>query len=815
MYPFLVDPRSDNDYGESDYSGPEPATGCADFLQFIFLTPVVFIFMLIMMAGLIFMLAGHILVSVYEMLKKTVQTGELVEPFFARAGVVLALVLIVANGNKPITVTPGLIVATGFILIYTILPIAALGLRSLMGIFSDMKIQLLNPRSPKLYLTFLIALLGAVLLLNAVSRPGTPNTTHASAPVLIKPRPSPSATQRLPEQVVISQTLPTRTSQPRYPTPPVREISILVDDFKRQPYPGDASYRFNRLEGDRGPIVDSILDWGNGQVTATVSSTNSWAGVWMSLNHPLYEAVPISFSAILPAQIVPAYQSQITGITVVIVRGTPNRTFRLELKDSGEFRWTKEFTLNGGRQVVTSDLPALGNVNHLVWVIDHAAAGDDVVLERVSFTATTQITDTATAAFVWSYSQLLNNWNPVTGLVRDKATDASGEFDAIQATGSLAAATAEAEQLGVISHTDAIRIVDKISDTLLTELPRLHGLWPHFVVSQTGVITIAPTTEWSSVDTAIAATGLLAAQSGLGLDTSSAEQMLQAIDWEDLTRPTGMISFGYDYAGNKLSGTWDVFGGESWLVELAYASATGHVTPLAYPLPPTANGSGFIDELAWLFVLPSSRLDDWAADWAAYRLSAVDKQVGYYPVTDPASCFSQLGLFGLSAAEVPAPSLTPANSSVYQAFGVGGRFASANAGVTLFGTPVVVPHESAMIASLRPQAAIPMWDWLIQYGHFSPLNNVESLMFLVDSNCDPDTTLWNHLKGSWNLSLQSLGWGRYLAERNGQVPSLWQATMANSFLRRGYFLLVPNRAYLPMIVHSASSTISASPRAGE
>ena len=71
-----------------------------------------------------------------------------------------------------------------------------------------------------------------------------------------------------------------------------------------------------------------------------------------------------------------------------------------------------------------------------------AAAGDTVVLDSIAFTATTPITDTATAAFVWSYGQLLNNWNPTTGLVRDKAKDASGAFDAIQATGSLAAATA-------------------------------------------------------------------------------------------------------------------------------------------------------------------------------------------------------------------------------------------------------------------------------------------------------------------------------------------------------------------------------------
>jgi hypothetical protein len=42
------------------------------------------------------------------------------------------------------------------------------------------------------------------------------------------------------------------------------------------------------------------------------------------------------------------------------------------------------------------------------------------------------------------------------GLVRDKAKDASGEFDAIQATGCLAAATASAEQLGVVDQGDRL-----------------------------------------------------------------------------------------------------------------------------------------------------------------------------------------------------------------------------------------------------------------------------------------------------------------------------------------------------------------------
>jgi hypothetical protein len=341
-----------------------------------------------------------------------------------------------------------------------------------------------------------------------------------------------------------------------------------------------------------------------------------------------------------------------------------------------------------------------------------------------------------------------------------------------------------------VTRADAIQIVSKISDTLLLDLPRFHGLWPHFVqASPEGRISIVPGTEWSSVDTVIAAIGLLAAQSGLEMDTSGTEQILQAIDWNDLVTPGG-ISHGYTYTGDRIPYAWDVFGGESWLVELAYAGVTGQVAPITYPSPPTANGSGFIDELAWLFVPPPSGQDYWGTDWTAYRLAAADSQIDYYPTENPTSCFAQLGLFGLSAAEVPDPSSVP-QGSIYQAFGVGGRFASANDGATLLGAPVVVPHYAAMIASLRPQEAIKMWGWLIDDGYFSPLNNVESLLFPSNSGCDSTALVWNQLKGSWNLSLQTLGWGRYVAERDGQVPILWQATTANPLLRKGYLLLVP------------------------
>ncbi len=133
----------------------------------------------------------------------------------------------------------------------------------------------------------------------------------------------------------------------------MRPISILVDDFSPQPYQGQVIYFFNRLEGDRGAVNNSVLIWGRGQVTTTIAAGQTWGGGWMSLNHPIREGLPINFSAILPAQILPEYQSQITGITARIVRGTPGRTFRLELKDHGAIRWTDEIILErrrAGRQ---------------------------------------------------------------------------------------------------------------------------------------------------------------------------------------------------------------------------------------------------------------------------------------------------------------------------------------------------------------------------------------------------------------------------------------------------------------------------------
>jgi len=572
--------------------------------------------------------------------------------------------------------------------------------------------------------------------------------------------------------------------------PANRNIDILVDDFQPQPYQGNTAYYYNRMDGDRGSVSDTLMDWEEGYAVMTIAPGSTWGGFWLSLSHPIREGSTINFSALLPNPIKSKYQSKITALNIQVPEATPNSTLKVELKNGNAVQWLDQVTLNGGDQTVNFKLPALQHINHLVLVLDQGQAGDYVVVKRILFTAETQISDTATAAFVWSYGMLLENWNPHTGLVRDKAKDASGEFDAIQATGNLAAATVVARQLGVINRADAIQIVNKISKTLLNDIPRYHGLLPHWVkASSDGEYVIVENTEWSSADTVIAVIGLLEAQTSLGLDTLGTEKLLEEIDWGDLVTDQG-ISHGYTHDGSLIPYAWDTFGGESWLIQLAYASVKGVAAPLVYPSPPTANGSGFIDELAWLYVPPPSAQDHWGTDWNTYRLSAVESQIAYYPTQDSTACFSQFGLFGLSAGEVPNPHMVN-QSSIYQTYGIGGAFSAANDGSTL-GASIVAPHYSAMIASLHPEETIRMWDWLIMNGYFSPLTNVESLAFQDNQNCDPQSVHWNQLKGSWNLSLQTLGWGRYLAEREGKVPVLWQAGTKNPLLQKGYALLAPN-----------------------
>ncbi|MCP5099632.1 MAG: hypothetical protein GY943_29105, partial [Chloroflexi bacterium] len=129
-----------------------------------------------------------------------------------------------------------------------------------------------------------------------------------------------TAVSFLPESESLIRIEPGQINSP--PTPPRHQtkpslstssqltetVSILVDDFTPQPTMGDSFWAFNRLGGGRGEIKTQPgnteeLIWGATHVTAQINSgTNTSAGVWTSLSHPIQDCTPLNFSAIFPAQ---------------------------------------------------------------------------------------------------------------------------------------------------------------------------------------------------------------------------------------------------------------------------------------------------------------------------------------------------------------------------------------------------------------------------------------------------------------------------------------------------------------------------------
>ena len=586
--------------------------------------------------------------------------------------------------------------------------------------------------------------------------------------------------------------------------------TLLVDDYEPQPLAGQAVWYTNRLGGDRGRIDGpggGTVQWGTGVVTATITGgTSSWQGVWTSLNHPVVDCAPFDFSAIFPPAIEPQYQGAVSALRFQILDG--QGVFKVELR-IGENTYCPpqipvpawpgdSVVLSGGAQTITFTLPPdVGQVGALNWLV-LGGAGDFAVVDRVELLIDLPDLDVpAKRAFLHSYGMLLNNWDPASGLTRDRASWNAGDFDNVSASGIQAAAAVMAWRLGFISQASATDIVTKTTEGLLTLPTDACGgnLWPHFVRDGQSV----PGTEWSSIDTAIALLALLEARQALELDTTEVETVLTSIAWDDLVLSDGHLSHGYrddcqpiEPAGE---GGWQDFGTESWLINLAYAAATGHVADFDHT-PPTYNGSGFIDELAWLLV-PAPWQDQWGTGWITYRQQAADAQIAYYQ--DHPCYGGPPRLFGLSAAEVPDLSAVPA-TQIYQAFGVGGEVPPSD-GTDLLGHAVITPHYAGLVASLRPTEAAALWEWLEGLGLFTPLNNVESLMFVDEPICED--VIWNGLKGSWNLSLQTLGWGRLLAE--GDHP-LYAAMWSNDRLNQGYRVMgsLCCQTYAPLIAKESA-----------
>lgn len=537
----------------------------------------------------------------------------------------------------------------------------------------------------------------------------------------------------------------------------------VVDDYAGMSAPGREWY-YSRIGTDRGAMGDGVyqVDLGGGK--ATVNVTSGWGGVWTSLKYNAVTNEGLDPRRILGPYVLSQYQPSVKGVRLHLLDG--HGRMKIEMKSlDGIVVASDTFDLTGGETTVTLEAESTSVLKMLNWLVDGPG---DAVVDRVSLVLSGPSLSTPEAAFLYSYGHLCQCYDQATGLVRDSADWPVLDYASVQTIGTFALSTAVAAELGYVGKEDAISIIRKTRATILS-LPRFHGLLPHFIRNW----EIVPGTEWSSLDTVIALFSQILACQAVGEDTSALETMVREIDWPDLTAgKTRPVSHGYTTTGDLLPSEWNTFGSESFLIAVAHAAATGDADiVLTRPAAPTWDGSGFNDELAAL-LFPMDFTDRWGNDWKQYRDSAFLKQKGFVTL----SSYVEKSLFGISAGEVPEP-WTVQEDKVYGAWGVGG-YSPANDGSALVGYPILAPHYAALISPEHPSEFEGVFTFLIGNGIFTPLNNVES--FGLDEN---EQVRWNSLKGSWNLSLQTLGLGRLLS---GGRYRPYTALTLNVLLSAGY-----------------------------
>lgn len=593
-----------------------------------------------------------------------------------------------------------------------------------------------------------------------------------------------------------------------------KDYWVTVDDHDR-PLP-TAGYYYNASGGDRGLMSASSTkvnySWDN-QTTYTATVTEhsglwGWHGLWYSLIHLDQDNLPLNFSAIFGPYIKPAFQGEVQKIRIGISNlqaQRPDFRFRVELKNTagGVICYREWESISGGAVEWVLEQGCKGQVEQIALINDRVVSGDSISIDYVRMLVTVPDLPIEEEAFLWSFGWLMANYDATNGIFQDRSNFNFGLFENVSASAKAAKVAVYAYKMGMILLTDLQQIVTDTAATLINVVPRgpagLNTLWPHYTTDG-GRKALPPGqggngSEWASGDTLYAALDIIAALEMIGDPNGQIPALktyLEAINWDGLLID-GYLSHGYSYEGSLIPWVWRGFGMETVGVNWAYAAATGNIT--AMDLPPSDNGSGFIDNAHYPLVL--SGIDYLGNDWTSYRQNMADLQISWYH--RPASAnpfFSVDNLFGLSAAEDP-------EDRSYQPYGVGGLFIPPLDG----DHDVIVLHYSAMIADIRPMASTSLWQKLRDRAAvfqqndriiISPLNNMESLKV----NPLDATTVVNYLKGSWNLALQAEGWA--LANPTLKTE-LKAAVCSNSLLKRGYKTLTGTQLVNAFLFYNNSS----------
>lgn len=594
---------------------------------------------------------------------------------------------------------------------------------------------------------------------------------------------------------------------------------IIVDDYEANSNFRDwTSSRIGTNRYDIKSDYNSVV-FQDSVVHVTVYDQFGWAGVLTSLIHEDTDCTAnnsmIDPKRLLGDIIHDDFQARLIAVEIELLDG--DGMLKVELKDCSNTMIFESIQPISGSGVVCFDVnpDELDRVKILNWIVHHQGYA---VVSEVRLIVDIPDMNWQTAGFLFSYAQLLQTFDPESGFVRDRTEWPVKDFAAVQSMGTVALSTALASKLRFVRHHEASNIIQSIKDAILYDLPRCNGLLPHFVEyneihSEWQIVpddNDPDKTEWSTIDTLIAAIGTLLACQIIGIETSELENLVSEIDWDRLTSNNSFpVSHGYAFSCpvEPLETRWDTFGSESFLVALTYAAANEEIPLITYVEPITWNGSGFIDEMAALF-FPMTGFDYWNNDWSEFRSNAFSDQRNYfnqYPDT-PYLPYTELELFGVSATEVPEPWLFDEEIIIYHGWGIGGRI-PADDGFSMMGYPILAPHYVSMVSKEFPDESEQVFTYLMAHNIFSPMNQVESFGI-----CEENQNRWNALKGSWDLSLQSLGFARLLSEAS---YATYMALAENNYLRNGYNHVMLTQIPEPECIHHGDVNFDGNITAGD
>lgn len=463
----------------------------------------------------------------------------------------------------------------------------------------------------------------------------------------------------------------------------------FLDDNLSTYYTGDARF-YNNVGSSRGYFGSGsfAVDSYTGRVWVHAAPGAGFVALEEGLNgHGADTSKVVNLDRALVPEVNALYQSRITGVKISM-KTVGDVTFRLEVKNTADV-----IIWNSGNSTVnyatttdhTFTFPAgLSTAKKLFLVFEFPV---DVDIYSWRLTLSNPVRPYWESAFATAYSQMTRAHNPSNGYSRDQIVFNAGEYDSVPATGLQILSQAMAYDLGVTPLASAQAIATSAANALYAAPQHSTSkLLPHFL--QNG--NQHPSSEWSTVDTAIALIAGLIGLRALGLTTQAAllSARLDELVYTALISGN-LMSMGYEPNGTTIiTARWDTYGGEAVLADAPRLYQNPANPLLAYvKTPPVFAGRGFIQEIAAAIIPRFGRIGA-GTNEVAWR----NARSGH--LTDQ-KAFANWTYYGKSSGEI----ILPNRNFAYLAAGIGDGVNPAE-DTYLGNGPYFLPHYVSLVADL-------------------------------------------------------------------------------------------------------------------